>query len=107
MSSGKILIVDDEPQIRRVLRTTLTSQGYTVAEARTGDEIGSSGGRSKAELGAGKGNRLVKTVAFNQAHHRPKYLFPGNPHISTHAPKYCGRKEKPLVQSVNTLPTSQ
>src|SRR5580658_2869154 len=38
MSSGKILIVDDEPQIRRVLRTTLTSQGYTVAEARTGDE---------------------------------------------------------------------
>ena len=38
MTSAKILIVDDEPQIRRVLRTTLTSQGYTVAEARTGDE---------------------------------------------------------------------
>jgi two-component system KDP operon response regulator KdpE len=38
MISAKILIVDDEPQIRRVLRTTLTSQGYTVAEARTGDE---------------------------------------------------------------------
>ena len=37
MTSAKILIVDDEPQIRRVLRTTLTSQGYTVAEARTGD----------------------------------------------------------------------
>lgn len=38
MSSAKILIVDDEPQIRRVLRTTLTSQGYTVAEAKNGDE---------------------------------------------------------------------
>jgi two-component system, OmpR family, KDP operon response regulator KdpE len=38
MTSAKILIVDDEPQIRRVLRTTLTSQGYTVAEAKSGDE---------------------------------------------------------------------
>ena len=38
MSSAQILIVDDEPQIRRVLRTTLTSQGYTVAEAKNGDE---------------------------------------------------------------------
>jgi two-component system KDP operon response regulator KdpE len=38
MSSARILIVDDEPQIRRVLRTTLTSQGYTVAEAKNGDE---------------------------------------------------------------------
>jgi len=38
MSSAKILIVDDEPQIRRVLRTTLASQGYTVVEARNGDE---------------------------------------------------------------------
>ena len=35
---GKLLIVDDEPQIRRVLRATLSSQGYTVAEARSGDE---------------------------------------------------------------------
>src|SRR5277367_4329683 len=34
----QILIVDDEPQIRRVLRTTLISHGYTVIEARTGDE---------------------------------------------------------------------
>ena len=38
MTTGKILIVDDEPQIRRVLRTTLTSQGYTVVEARSGEE---------------------------------------------------------------------
>jgi two-component system KDP operon response regulator KdpE len=38
MSSAKILIVDDEPQIRRVLRTTLTSQSYAASEARSGDE---------------------------------------------------------------------
>lgn len=38
MTSARILVIDDEPQIRRVLRTTLTSQGYTVVEAKTGDE---------------------------------------------------------------------
>lgn len=38
MTSATVLIVDDEPQIRRVLRTTLTSHGYSVVEARTGDE---------------------------------------------------------------------
>jgi two-component system, OmpR family, KDP operon response regulator KdpE len=38
MSAGRILIVDDEPHIRRVMRTTLTGQGYEVDEARTGEE---------------------------------------------------------------------
>jgi two-component system KDP operon response regulator KdpE len=38
MSSATILIVDDEPQIRRVMRTTLSSQGYSVIEAKSGDE---------------------------------------------------------------------
>jgi len=38
MNSATILIVDDEPQIRRVLRTTLTSEGYAVVEAKSGDE---------------------------------------------------------------------
>lgn len=38
MSQGRILAVDDEPQIRRVLRTTLSTQGYEVFEARTGEE---------------------------------------------------------------------
>jgi two-component system KDP operon response regulator KdpE len=30
--------VDDEPQIRRVMLSTLTSQGYTIKEAKTGEE---------------------------------------------------------------------
>ncbi len=38
MISSTILVVDDEPQIRRVMGTTLTSHGYTVMEARSGEE---------------------------------------------------------------------
>jgi two-component system, OmpR family, KDP operon response regulator KdpE len=37
MQSATILIVDDEPQIRRVMRTTLSSQGYSVVEAADGE----------------------------------------------------------------------
>jgi two-component system KDP operon response regulator KdpE len=38
MSAGRILVVDDDPQIRRAMRTTLTARGYEVADARTGEE---------------------------------------------------------------------
>ncbi len=38
MSKAKILIVDDEPQLRRVISTTLVANGYTVEQARTGEE---------------------------------------------------------------------
>ncbi len=38
MSEGHILIVDDDVQLRRVLRTTLTAKGYEVSEARSGAE---------------------------------------------------------------------
>jgi two-component system KDP operon response regulator KdpE len=38
MSGAKILVVDDEPQIRRMMRATLTSSGYQVNEAKTGEE---------------------------------------------------------------------
>src|SRR6267143_862330 len=38
MSTSTILIVDDEPQIRRVMRTTLSSNGYAVIEAKSGEE---------------------------------------------------------------------
>lgn len=38
MSLGRILVVDDDPQIRRVMRTTLTGAGYEVEDARTGEE---------------------------------------------------------------------
>ena len=38
MSTGRILIVDDEPQICRVMRATLCSAGYAVGDARSGEE---------------------------------------------------------------------
>ena len=38
MSAGRILVVDDDPQIRRVMRVTLTGHGYEVDDARTGEE---------------------------------------------------------------------
>jgi two-component system KDP operon response regulator KdpE len=38
MNSGRILVVDDEPQLRRVMRTALTSNGYEVLDARSGEE---------------------------------------------------------------------
>ena len=34
----RILVVDDEPQITRVLKTTLSSQGYGVRTASDGDD---------------------------------------------------------------------
>ena len=33
--NGKILIVDDEPQIRRVMKTALSAEGYVVDEAKS------------------------------------------------------------------------
>jgi two-component system, OmpR family, KDP operon response regulator KdpE len=38
LSAGRILVVDDEPQIRRIMRTTLTGAGYEVDDAKTGEE---------------------------------------------------------------------
>ena len=38
MSAGKILVVDDDPQIRRVMKATLVGHSYEVIEARTGEE---------------------------------------------------------------------
>lgn len=38
MTSARILVVDDEPQIRRVMRSALTAQGYEVFDARSGEQ---------------------------------------------------------------------
>ncbi|MEM6296619.1 MAG: HD domain-containing phosphohydrolase [Myxococcota bacterium] len=35
---GRILVVDDEVQIRRVIRKVLTAEGYDIIEAKGGDE---------------------------------------------------------------------
>jgi two-component system KDP operon response regulator KdpE len=38
LSLGKILVVDDDPQIRRVMKATLVGHRYEVVEARTGED---------------------------------------------------------------------
>jgi len=38
LSVGKILVVDDDPQIRRVMKATLVGHNYEVVEARTGED---------------------------------------------------------------------
>ena len=50
MSQSKILVVDDEPQIRRTLRATLVPQGYIVSDAASGEEALEALGDAKADL---------------------------------------------------------
>jgi two-component system KDP operon response regulator KdpE len=38
LNPATILVVDDEPQIRRVLRSTLSSQGYVITDAKSGED---------------------------------------------------------------------
>ncbi len=38
MSTGRVLIVDDDPQLRRVLKMTLAAEGYEVESARSGED---------------------------------------------------------------------
>lgn len=37
MNHSRILVVDDEPQLRRALRSTLSAHGFVVADAETGE----------------------------------------------------------------------
>lgn len=37
-NEGRVLVVDDDPQIRRVMRTTLEAKGYEVDEAGSGEQ---------------------------------------------------------------------
>src|SRR5689334_24353981 len=51
MSAGRVLVVDDDPQIRRVMKVTLSAHGYEVGDARTGEEGLSELRSSPYELG--------------------------------------------------------
>jgi two-component system, OmpR family, KDP operon response regulator KdpE len=50
LTDATILVVDDEPQIRRVLRSTLSSQGYVILEAKTGEEAMEIAQKKKPDL---------------------------------------------------------
>jgi two-component system KDP operon response regulator KdpE len=38
MSAGRILVVDNDPQIRRMMRTTLIAEGFEISDAKDGTE---------------------------------------------------------------------
>jgi two-component system KDP operon response regulator KdpE len=50
MNASSILVIDDEPQIRRVLRSTLSFRGYEISEAATGEEGVELAGKLKPDL---------------------------------------------------------
>jgi two-component system KDP operon response regulator KdpE len=50
VSGETILVVDDEPQIRRVMRSTLSTHGYLITEAKTGEEGVDSVRRERPDL---------------------------------------------------------
>jgi two-component system KDP operon response regulator KdpE len=49
-SSITVLVIDDEPAIRRLLRTSLAAQGYRVVEAADGTEALAAVARDKPDL---------------------------------------------------------
>src|SRR5260221_5435928 len=49
-SSPTVLVVDDEPAIRRLLRASLAAQGYSVVEAADGADALDAVARAQAEL---------------------------------------------------------
>jgi two-component system, OmpR family, KDP operon response regulator KdpE len=50
VSEATILVVDDEPQIRRVMRTTLSVHGYVITEATTGEDAIESVRKNRPDL---------------------------------------------------------
>lgn len=50
MEHRHILVVDNDPQIRRMMRTTLVAQGFEVDEAKSGDEALSLARMAKFDL---------------------------------------------------------
>lgn len=50
MSGATILVVDDEPQIRRVMRSTLSAHGYLITEATNGEDAVESVRKNRPDL---------------------------------------------------------
>jgi two-component system KDP operon response regulator KdpE len=50
VSGETILVVDDEPQIRRVMRSTLSAHGYVITEAMTGEDGVESARKTRPDL---------------------------------------------------------
>ena len=65
-----LLVIDDEPQIRKFLRISLASQGYKVLEAATGESLGTAAlgteGAAGVERAVGAAVEVIpRTLAAN------------------------------------------
>jgi two-component system KDP operon response regulator KdpE len=49
-NEGSVLVVDDDPQIRRVMRATLEAKGYAVVEVGSGEQAIERAGADKFDL---------------------------------------------------------
>jgi two-component system chemotaxis response regulator CheY len=55
MGKGRVLIVDDEADIRKTVRLTLTKEGFDVVEAEDGE-------KAIKEIGSGDNPRMVDAI---------------------------------------------
>jgi two-component system OmpR family response regulator len=82
MTAGHILIVDDEPRVRTLLRRCFEGEGFTVSEAESGAELRAELERRAVtlitlDLGLGKENGLDLARDIRREHSIPIIMLSG------------------------------
>jgi two-component system OmpR family response regulator len=82
MSAGHILVVDDDPKVRTLLRRCLEGEGFTVSEAKGGKEMQACLARMPVslitlDLGLGSENGLDLAREVRRAHSVPIIMLTG------------------------------
>jgi two-component system OmpR family response regulator len=82
MSTGHILVVDDDPKVRTLLRRCLEGEGFAVSEAKSGKEMWAWLNRAPVslitlDLGLGSENGLDLARDVRRAHNVPIIMLTG------------------------------
>ena len=82
MSAGHIVIVDDDPKVRTLLRRCLEGEGFAVSDAKDGAELHACLQRHAVslitlDLNLGKENGLDLARAVRQEHNVPIIMLTG------------------------------
>jgi len=82
METGRILVVDDEPTLRKLSRRVLEREGYTVSEAESGKlaaealmKDGFDVITTDLRMPTAGGETLIQWVLVNQPHMRSRILI--------------------------------